>query len=164
MRVITMMNKEQTEVRDAIVAKYEKDLDRLQRFLPYLDTKGLKDEQIFYKGEGGGFRSVPFPVYDSNLLAFIKEAEQTQFINKNYPYVYRRYQINNTADEKKIMAKADINDIDAFCAILSKYVIEGHRRGVVWTEGLQYRIYVDFIKNLNRMFYRYYYEPEKLIH
>ena len=159
-----MLNKEQIKTREQIVEKYARDLDRLQRFLPYLEKKGVKDEQNFYKGNGGEFKSVPFPVYDSTLLSFVKEANKTQFVNRNYPYVYRRNNIHDVKDEKRLMENAKITDVDLLIGIFSRYIIEGQRKGVVWTEGLQNRIYVDFIRTLNKLFYEFSDHPEKLLY
>lgn len=159
-----MLNKEQINTREVIVKKYSKDLERLQRYLPYLEKKGEKDEQNFYKGNGGEFKSVPFPVYDSNLLAFVKEAQKTQFINRNYPYVYRRNNIRSAEDERRIIQNAKITDVDILIGIFSRYILEGCRRGVVWTEGLKNRIYVDFIRTLNKLFYEFSDHPEKLLY
>lgn len=158
-----MINEEQLRVRDEIVSKYAKDLEKLQKYIPYLEKKGESVSQDFYKGEGNNFKSVPFPVYDSALLSFVKEAGTTQFMNRNYPYVYRRYHINGVEDEKKLIKTAGFKDIDIFGGILSRYVMEGRKRGMVWTEGLQHRIYLDIILSLNKLFYEYY-EPEKRLH
>lgn len=157
------MNDDQIKKHEDIVREYEKDLNFLMRYLPYLEKKGAADEQTFYRGENANFKSVPFPVYDSTLLSFVKDAGNTKFMTKNYQYVYRRHRINGVEDEKRLLSTAKIGDMDIFCGILSRYVMEGRRRGVVWTEGLQYQIYLDVLRNLNKVFYKYY-EPEKLIH
>ena len=156
------MNDDQIRQREEIVKEYEKDLNFLMRYLPYFEKKGSADAQNFYRGENANFKSIPFPVYDSTLLSFIKDAGKTKFMTKNYQYVYRRHRINGPEDEKRLMANAKISDMDIFCGILSRYVMEGRRRGAVWTEGLQYQIYLDFLKCMNKMFYKFY-EPEKLL-
>jgi len=156
-----MYSEEQQNVRDQIVNEYGPDLDKITRYLPYFEKK-TKDSQNFYDGDGT-FKTIPVPVYDSNLLAFVKEAGQTKFMNRNYPYTYRRYRLKTPQDERRAMERAKITDIELFRGILSKYVLEGQRKGMVWTTGLNEQIYISMIKNLNRLFYDHSNESEKYL-
>ena len=123
---------QETNLREQIIEEYKDDLTKLLRYLPFLEKKGGKDVQEYYEGEGDQ-KVIPVPVYDSTLLAFVKEAKQTKFMNKNYPYAYRKWRMPDPAAERKAMESATIRDIDLFRGILSKYVLEGQRKAAMWT-------------------------------
>ena len=79
---------------------------------------------------------MPFPIYDSTLLGFVKQAQQTGMMNRNYSYVYTRNHIKNFKDEIRFIDNAEITDMDDLAGILSKYILEGQVRGSVWAEGV----------------------------
>lgn len=151
---------QEQNTRESIIEEYGKDLERLLRYLPYLEKK-KGDAQKFYEGDGNN-KVIPVPVYDSTLLGFVKEARATKFMNRNYPYTYRRFRMYSPADERKEMQKAKITDIELFKGIFSKYVMEGQRKGSVWTVGLQEEIFVTFLKCLKKLFFEYSSEPGKI--
>ena len=86
--------------------------------------------------EGKG-NTIKVPVYDSTLLGFIKKAQKTAFVTKNYVYVYRRYHLQTPEDEHKLIDKTQIMEIENLGAILSSYVLRGMTKGTVWNEGVQ---------------------------
>lgn len=145
---------QEVSLREKIVNDYGKDLERLLRYLPYLDKKGGKDVQSFYEGDAS-FDSIPVPVYDSTLLGFIKEVKKTKFLYRNYPYVYRRLRINTPEDERRVLDTAPLRDIDTFRAILSKYVLEGQTKSVMWTRAVEEKIFVTVLDNLQKRFVEY---------
>lgn len=157
-----MYNEEQFNLREQIVTEYGEDLEKLEKYLPWLEKKSATDEQKYYKGDED-FTVIPVPVYDSTLLAFIKEAKNTKFMDRNYQYAYRRYHLQTPEDEIKAMERAKITDIKLFCGILSKYVMRGQTRSVVWTEGLVNNVYAVWIRRLNKIFYDHSTEAYKLI-
>lgn len=157
-----MYNEEQQKTREQIVEEYAADLERLERYLPWLEKKTAQDKQKYYEGDGT-FTVIPVPVYDSTLLSFIKEARKTKFMNRNYPYVYRRYHLKTSEDEIKAMKKAKITDMDLFGGILSRYVMQGQTKGRIWTEGLTDQVYVTLIRSLNKLFYDHASDTEKLL-
>lgn len=145
---------EEASLRENIVNEYKGDLEKLLRYLPYFDKKGGKDVQSFYEGDTT-FESIPVPVYDSTLLSFVKEVKKTKFIHRNYPYIYTRLRIKTPADERRILDNAPLRDIDVFRGILSKYILEGQTKSVMWTRGVEERIYVTVLDNLQRLFAEY---------
>ena len=157
-----MLNEEQVKIREQIVAEYETELEKLERYLPWLEQKTAKDQQKYYEGDEN-HSVIPVPVYDSTLLAFIKEAKKTKFMNMNYPYIYRRYRLKTAEDERKAIANAKIQNMDLLGGILSRYVMQGQTKGRVWTDGLTERIYVDIILKMNKLFYDHSDNTEKLI-
>ncbi len=79
---------------------------------------------------------MPFPIYDSNLLAFVKAAQSTNLLDRNYVYVYTRNRLANAKDEILFIQNAEIKDMDDLAGILSKYILSGMTKGTVWAEGV----------------------------
>lgn len=140
--------------RELILDEYRADVESLLRYLPWLHKTSGQTVESYYEGNDGslGFK---VPVYDSTLLSFVKDAEKTKLVSKNYPYVYTRYQIKNSDDEIRLMKAAKIQEIDLFKAIISKYVLEGKRRGIVWSEAVNKGIFTTALDTLNDLFFRY---------
>ena len=136
---------------ELIVAEYKPDLDNLLRFLPYLIKQSGASKQNYYEGDGET-KIIPVPVYDSTLLQFVREAEKTHFITKNYPYTYTRHKLKTPEDERNAMKNAKLMDIELFRGIISKYVLEGKRRGVVWTQAVNEEIFVVALECMDRLF------------
>lgn len=145
---------QEESLREQIVNEYRGDLERLLRYLPYLDKKTGKDVQNYYEGDGT-FKVIPVPVYDSTLLQFVKEAQKTKFMFRNYPYTYRRHKMPTPADERKVIEKCMIRDIDVIRGILSKYILGGQTKGYMWSLGVEERIYVTALEHLRILFADY---------
>ena len=156
-----MYGQDIVRTRDNIVEEYGPDLEILLKFVPYLINSRNKMTQKYYEGDGEK-KIIPVPVYDSTLLSFVKTAKTTKFINKNYPYTYRRYRIVSTEDEIAAMEKGKITDLDLYRGILSKYILEGQTKGVMWTKGVTDGIYVTALTKLKMLFYDHSVEPGKI--
>lgn len=148
-----MYGREQNS-REMILDEYRADVEGLLKYLPWLHKNAGQKVDSYYEGNGAEL-NFKVPVYDSTLLAFVKEAEKTKFVSKNYPYVYTRYQIKNSDDEIRLMQAAKITEIDLFKAIISKYVLEGKRRGATWNEAVMKGIFKTALDCLNNLFFRY---------
>ena len=92
------------------------------------------------------------PVFDSTLLSFVKEAEKTQFVTKNYPYVYTHYRIRSHDQERDLLRSAKITEIDLFRGIISKYVLEGKRKPAVWRDAVSEGIFKTALEGLGELF------------
>jgi len=145
---------QEESLKEQIINTYRDDLERLLRYLPYLDKKKGKDVQNFYEGDGT-FKVIPVPVYDSTLLAFVKEARKTKLVFRNYPYVYTRKRISTHDQEREAIEKCALRDIDTIRGILSKYIIEGQTKSVMWTMGVEERIFVLALEKLRNLFSEY---------
>lgn len=145
---------QEQNAREMILDEYRADVEGLLKYLPWLHKVTGQKVDSYYEGttEQPVFK---VPVYDSTLLAFVKDAEKTKFVNKNYPYVYSRYRIQNSDDEIRLMKEAKIHEIDIFKAVISKYVLEGKRRGATWSEAIQKGIFMVALDSLNDLFFRY---------
>ena len=141
------MNNKEAKLKDEIAEEYREDLMKLLRYLPFLEQKGGKDVQEFYEGDGE-HSVIPVPVYDSTLLGFVKEARSTKFMNRNYPYAYRKWKMADPASERAAMEAASLMDIDLFRGVISKYVLEGQRKSWVWTTAVEEKIFVTALTRL----------------
>ena len=85
---MTDMDKIQTEsdiaYRQQGVNEYRADVERLARYVPWLESKKGASVQQSYSGSGIQEHSISFPVYDSTLLGFVKEAQRTKRMDRNY--------------------------------------------------------------------------------
>jgi hypothetical protein len=137
--------------REEIIVCYKDDVIKLLKYLPWLESVSGGTTSDIYSGEGIEKSSMAVPVYDSRLLAFIKETKTTDFINRNYVYTYSKYRIRTDADEKRIIEHCSLQDISVLGDILSKYVIKGDVRGAVWSEGVQNGVYLALLYKLKEL-------------
>ncbi|SFK42246.1 hypothetical protein SAMN05216390_10136 [Lachnospiraceae bacterium KH1T2] len=137
-------------VAEEFLREYKSDILALSVYIPYFTSKGAKDVSKDYDGEYGA-SSLNFPVFDSMLLSFVKKAQKTKLMDRNYPYVYSRNNIRTHDDERKIIAFATIRDIGKLRGILSRYVLEGNRIASRWSEGAEERIYLEVLEKLKEL-------------
>lgn len=144
------MEKEDIAYRKQIVNTYKPDVEKLLRYLPWLEEKaeaGGGVEQTF--GDNGiRENSIMFPVYDSTLMSFIKDVQRTGLVDRNYPYIYSRYRIRTVQDELNAISKADIKEMNVLKGILSKYILGGMTKGRMWTEAVTNRIFLNVIRKM----------------
>ncbi len=126
--------------REEIIICYKEDVERLLKFLPWLEK--------ISGGEGIGKSSMAVPVYDSTLLSFIKEIRNTDFINRNYVYTYSRYRIKTAKDELRVIDACSLQEVSVLGDILSKYVLRGDVKGAVWSEGVSNGVYLALLLKL----------------
>ena len=139
-------------VREQIVAEYRADVELLLRYLPWLSKKSGKDVSTMYTGDAEK-PLIPIPVYDSTLLAFVKDCEKTKLIDRNYPYVYSRNNIKTHEDEIRLMESAKITDLKFIKGCLSKYVLGGRTKASLWAEGVDAGIFETALSCLNKLFF-----------
>lgn len=137
--------------REEIVKLYKPDVERMVPYLNWLEQKAGKQVAESYHGQDIEKHSVTFPVYDSTLLRFVQEVKKTKFFDKNYVYVYSRFQIRNERDEKRVIERATLQDIGVLGGILSKYVIKGTTKGTVWQEGVQNGVLYETVKKMKEL-------------
>lgn len=142
------MEKEDIEYRRRVVNEYRPDVERLVRYLPWLEEKAGRNVSENFEDSGIAEHSIPFPVYDSTLLNFIKDAQRTKLLDRNYLYIYSRHKIRTTEDELKAVSQADITQMDILKGVLSKYVMGGMTKGRMWTEAVQNRIFLKVVRKM----------------
>ncbi|MCR5791172.1 MAG: hypothetical protein K6G83_14920 [Lachnospiraceae bacterium] len=132
--------------------QYMRDVERIVRFLPWFDKVQGKSVSHFYDGNGE-YKLIQIPVFDSNLLEFVKEAGKTELMFRNYPYVYTRYHLKTAEDEIKAVQNAHLKDIDVLRSVLSKYVLGGRSKASMWREAVDNGVFQEVLKRLKYLFY-----------
>ena len=127
--------------REEIIICYKEDVERLLKFLPWLQQKSGGKVSGFYSGEGIENSSMSVPVYDSTLLSFIKEIRTTD----------SRYRIKTAKDEFRLIDACSLQDISLLGDILSKYVLRGDVKGAVWSEGVSNGVYLALLLKLKEL-------------
>ena len=136
---------------DETIELYKSDIYLLLKYIPWFESQNEKHEMTYYKEKRDGVESIPVPVYSGTLLAFVNEAKRTNLIDINYRFVYSKYRINNYEDEWKLIESSDVLQMNILIAILSKYILQGMTKGVVWTEGVQHQIYYRVLLKMKEM-------------
>lgn len=144
------MDKEDLIYRQHVVNTYKPDVEKLIRYLPWLEQKAGTSVQETFEGNGIKGHSITFPVYDGTLMNFIKEVQRTTLLDRNYPYIYSRCHIRTIQDELRAIDRASIRDMDILKGILSKYVLGGMTKGRLWTEAVYNRIFLNVIRKMKQ--------------
>ena len=132
---------------ELITVRYAADIQKLSRYIPYFKNKKGRDVASDYSGEQGESQ-LKFPVYDSTLLSFTREAADTALMDPNYIYKYRQYRITTAADEKAAIRNAKMKDIDLLRGVLSRYVLEGRYKSKRWIEAAERGVFYDVLVKL----------------
>lgn len=143
---------QEDNLREQIIEEYRDDVVRLLKYLPWLSKKSGKDVSTMYTGDEE-HKVIPIPVFDTTLLAFVKEVEKTKFADRNYPYVYSRNNIKTHEDEIKLLNNAKITDMKIFKGIISKYALGGKSKASLWTEGVDSGVFEAALACLNKLFF-----------
>lgn len=134
-----------------IVKKYKPDVERLLPYVSYFEKmSGLSSSSTFNE-DGLSEHSLAFPVYDSTLLRFVKDAENSIFMDRNYRYVYTRNHIKTYQDELAAIEKCTIQQLETIGGILSNYVYGGRTKGVVWNQGVKNGVFLAAILKLQEL-------------
>ena len=142
-------NVNENSVED-IVSRYR---PQLQKIVPYV--RWLKDNaqnaDIAQSYSSNDLKSMPFPIYDSNLLAFVKACQTTDLLDRNYVYVYTRNRLNTVKDELLFINEANITNMDDLAGILSKYILSGMTKGTVWADGVRNGVLYKVVEKMDEL-------------
>lgn len=142
------------EQENAAVEEFRREfsdtVNELIVYVPYFKRNKASDVSTSYDGKYGQ-SSLKFPVFDGTLMEFIKKAQTTNLIDRNYPYVYSRNHITNHEKEMELINRATIRDTGILKGIFSKYVLEGRTKSTRWAEGVEYGIYLAVIEKLKEI-------------
>ncbi|MCR5100777.1 MAG: DUF6508 domain-containing protein [Butyrivibrio sp.] len=133
-----------------ILERYTQDVMSLVPYLNYFEMHVNAQVSQTYNNSDIA-HSMPFPVYDATLMDFVKHAENTKMIDRNYVYVYSRNRIQTPKDELMFIDDAEIKDMDDLAGILSKYIIEGRTKGGVWAQGVNNGVYYKLISKMQEL-------------
>lgn len=137
--------------RQQLLQNHKQEIEPLLRYLPWLKQNAGKAASSNYQRQGIGNHSISFPVYDSSLVNFVREASGSRLMNRNYPYVYTRNRIRNHDDERRLIAGAGLRDWDLLCGILSKYVLGGKTKATLWSEAVQENIFSLVLERMRKI-------------
>ena len=144
------MNSDKLSVEE-MVEYYKPDVESLLPYLTWLETqKGSRPDTI-YKGDGIEEHSMTFPVYDGTLLRFIKIAQGSSLINRNYTYTYSRNRIRTTQDELRFIQNATIKEMGELWGILSRYVLKGMTKAALWSEGVKNGVFLALLLKMEEI-------------
>jgi len=115
-----------------------------------IEEKGGKDVAADYDGSLGK-SSLNFPVYDGTLMSFVREAQKTVFMDKNYCYSYTKRHIRTREQEEAAIQKATGRDADYLGGVIAKYVTEGMRKSGVWQDAVERKLFLNCILKLKEI-------------
>lgn len=144
------MNSDKLSVEE-MVEYYKPDVEQLTAFIPWLEQQTGKGAATIYSGEGLGEHSVTFPVYDGTLMRFVKTAQQSTLIDRNYVYVYSRNRIRSVEDEKRFIKNATIKEMGDLWGILSKYILKGMTKATLWSEGVKNGVFLELLLQMQEI-------------
>ena len=130
-----------------IVLRYRPQLDKIVPYLNWL--KDNASNEVAQSYSNSELKSIPFPIYDSTLLSFVKAAQNTDLLDRNYVYVYSRNRLNSAKDELLFIHDAQITNMDDLAGILSKYILSGMTKGTVWAEGVRNGVLYNVVKKMD---------------
>lgn len=136
------------EYRQQLIEEYKHHVAPLLKYLPWFEKNAGQTASSFYKGPEFNEHTMTIPVYDSNLMSFVKEASNSPLMDRNYLYTYTRNHIKSHEDERRIIIHAGIREWDLLRGILSKYVLGGRTKSVLWSQGVQENIFYLVLKQM----------------
>ena len=143
-----MGTEERADIEET-VAKYAPDVDKLVAYVPWLEEKyGLEVKKTFDNPDVVA-GSMPFPVYDSYMMEFIRTAENTGFMDPNHIYTFSRNKLKTDADIELFISNCDsLKDLKDLGNIVAKYVMGGRTKSRLWSEGVKSGILLSAITKM----------------
>jgi hypothetical protein len=137
--------------KEEFVAKYKGIIEPMMRYMPWLLKASGNTVNAIYGDDGIASNSLAFPVYDSNLMSFVKEMGKTPLMDRNYPYVYSKLRLKNAEDELRAISEVTITDINVLNGILSKYVMGGRTKASLWNEGVKNGVFLKLLEKYKEL-------------
>lgn len=131
--------------RREIVEKYTRLVEPLFVYIPWLEKVSGNRTGSLYSSEGIGEHSMAFPVYDSTLLGFVKQVSRTEMMNHNYAYYYSWNHMKGVEDELRMIERVTLYEADVLEAILSRYVLGGMTKGILWNQAIEHGIFLKIL-------------------
>ncbi|WWR15015.1 hypothetical protein V1224_11015 [Lachnospiraceae bacterium JLR.KK008] len=144
------MGSERLSVEE-LVEYYKPDVESLTGFIPWLKSNRGSETTTIYSEEELSRHSITFPVYDETLMRFVKTAQASSLIDRNYVYVYSRNRIRTVQDERRLIGRATIREMGDLWGILSKYILKGRTKAALWSEGVRNGIYLDLLLKMEEL-------------
>lgn len=138
-------------MKEVNLSEHRADVERLLNYLPWLESKEGSSVSRIYDGDGSQKTSLSFPVYETMLMNFVNEASKTSLMDKNYAYAYSGYSIRTVEDEKEAIEAATVKDAEVLCGILSKYVMGGMTKGVLWNQAVENGVFLAILRKMKKL-------------
>jgi hypothetical protein len=138
-----------------ILAEYRQKLEPYFAYIPWFMERDGKNLNKLYESDNDISGTIAVPVYDSTLLGFVKSMNESGLMNRNYPYVYSKYNLHSYADELAQIDKCELRDIDVILGIISRYVLGGMARGRMWTEAVEMGIFYHALVKIKEILSRW---------
>lgn len=132
---------QELEYRQQLLQEYKQAVVPLLRYLPWLEQNKGQPGSRLYRGQEFTENTMAFPIYDSTVMSFVREASRSPLMERNYRYVYTRNHIRTHEDERRLIAAAELKSWDILRGILSKYVLGGMTKATLWSEAVQEDIF-----------------------
>jgi len=142
---------ENLEYMQQLMEEYKEMTAPLFKYLPWFEKNIGQAGNSFYKGPEFNEQSMAIPVYDANLMSFVREASKSKLMDRNYPYVYTRNRIRTHDDERTVIEHAGVREWDLLRGILSKYVLGGRTKSMLWSQGVQENIFYLVLKQMRQI-------------
>lgn len=139
------------EYTQQLTEEYKAAAAPLLKYLPWFERNAGQVGNSFYKGAEFNEQNMAIPVYDANLMSFVREASNSSLMDRNYPYVYTRNRIKTHDDERRVIENAGIREWDILRGILSKYVLGGRTKSMLWSQGVQENIFYLVLKQMQQI-------------
>lgn len=139
------------EYKEQQKTDYQKLLTPLFAYIPYLKEKEGQKTRSIYQNDNIELKSVPVPVYDGTVLSFVKEAQKTGLVTRNYIYSYQKIGARNPKDERLYISGATFQDIEVVISIISKYVLGGMTKGIMWSEAVEEGVWLHCLIKLKEL-------------
>lgn len=146
-----MTSESENLFRQQTIQKYRTVFDKIFRYIPWLTQNQGKQTSHFYEGDNVPKKSIPIAVYDSTLLAFVKEMQATGLMDRNYVYTYSRNSLRTEKDELNWIEKAELRNIEDIFAIMAKYVLGGMTKGYLWSQAVENGIFLQALLKTKKL-------------
>lgn len=133
------------EYKRQLIKRYRADVEPLFRYISWLDTKKGAKVSTSYKDNDLAVHSMSFPVYDGTLLGFVKEVQKTQLLDRNYLYLYARYQLPTPKAEIELINSVTLLNMEVLTSVLSKYIMGGMTKGWMWSQAVEEGIFLAIL-------------------
>ena len=133
------------EYKRQLIKRYRADVEPLFRYISWLDRKKGAKVSTSYKDNDLAVHSMSFPVYDGTLLGFVKDVQKTQLLDRNYLYLYARYQLPTPKAEIELINSVTLLNMEVLTSILSKYIMGGMTKGWMWSQAVEEGIFLAIL-------------------
>lgn len=133
-----------------IVNRYRGMVETLSKYLKWFKENDSRAVDQNYNGSNMD-STIIFPVYDSTVLSFVKDAQASGLMDRNYVYLYSRKNLKTWKDELEYISNVDIMHLDDINRIISKYVLGGQVKAGMWSEAVQHGIFEHAVRKMQEL-------------